>query len=149
MILTHSGESYECDVAVKCEYDNYIILYKNGAEIAAFNNISDFTDYVLSGGSFIAPRDFSMPIHLSVYTIGSRTISVSDWVLSEDGTQYYYEIASSIISGNTTTCNVFLLFAQGTELEYTSKQESGKITLYTEEAPLAEVVIDSVQIFRT
>lgn len=149
MTVTHSGTVYECAVAVKCEDDKYIILYDaNGAEIAAFHDIADFSEYTISGGSFVAPCDCSMPIPLSVYSIGARTISVSDWVLSEDETQYCYEIASSLISGNTATCNVFLLFAQGTELEYTAAQESGKITLYTAEAPIADVVIESVQIVR-
>lgn len=146
MILTHSGETYECDVAVKCNDDKYIKLYKNGEEIAAFHNISDFSDYVLSGGSFIAPCDCSFPIPLSVYSIGSRTIPVSAWI--ENESKYCYEIASDLISANVTTCNVFLLFASGTDLSYTATQEAGKVILYADFVPTSDVVIESIQITR-
>lgn len=149
MYVTFGGVTYECAVAVKCVDDCYIKLYdENGVEIVSFHDISDFSGFTISGGSFIAPNNCAVPVPLSVYTIGSRTISVSDWVLSSDGEQYCYEIASNLISGNTATCNVFLLFARGTELEYTAVQESGKITLYTAAAPIANVVIESVQIMR-
>lgn len=149
MYVTFGGVSYECAVAVKCEDDCYIKLYdENGVEIVSFHDISDFSGFTISGGSFVPPSGCAVPIPLSVYTIGSRTISVSDWELSEDEAQYCYEITSNLISGNTATCNVFLLFAQGTILEYTAVQESGKITLYTAAAPIADIVIESVQIMR-
>lgn len=149
MKVTYCGTTYECDTAVKCENDNYIKLYdSNGVEIAAFIGIADFSEYTISGGSFIAPCNSEMPIALTAYAIGGRTISTNDWTLSEDEASYYHEIESGLISANTTTCNVMLLFAQGTELEYTATQEAGKIVLHTEAAPIDDIVIDSIQITR-
>lgn len=148
MQIVHSGVTYECAIAVKCENDRYIKLYdENGAEIASFHNISDFSDYTISGGSFVAPCDCSMPIPLSAYAIGGRTITTNDWILSEDN-RFYYEIESGLISDNATTCNVTLLFAEGTTLAYEATQEAGKVVLYTDAAPLADVIIESIQIVR-
>ena len=147
MKLTHSGEVYECKVAVKCESDKYIKLYdKNGVEIASFHNISDFSEYALSGGSYKSPCDCTMPIPLGSYAIGGCTISKSDWVLS-DG-RYSYEIENGLISANATTCNILLFFAEGTEFEYEASQQSGKITLYVDAAPENDIVIDGIQITR-
>lgn len=148
MKLIHSGATYECDVAVKCENDKYIKLYDaNGIEIVSFNNISDFSDYTLSGGSFVDPCDCAMPIMLSTYSIGGRTIKTSDWIRSSSG-QYCYEIESGLISANATTCNISLMFAAGTVLAYEAKQEAGKIVLSTASAPLVDIVIDSILIQR-
>ena len=149
MKLTHSGVTYDCAVAVKCESDKYIKLYDAaGAEIASFNGISNFADFTLSGGSFVAPNNCALPIPLTTYAIGGRTITTNDWIQSSaDG--YYYEITSDLISQNATTCNVVLLFAQGTELSYTARQEAGKIKIITgETAPLYDVVIEGIQILR-
>lgn len=149
MKVIHCQRTYECAVAVKCENDRYIKLYDaNGTEIAAFHNISDFSKFTISGGSFVSPCDCTMPIPLSVYTIGGRTISTSDWKLGTDN-RYYYEINSNLISANVTTCNILIMFAQGTELEYNATQENGKLTLFTDAAPLANIVIDSLQITRS
>ena len=148
MILIHCGTSYYCDVAVKCENDRYIKLYKEGVEIVAFHNISDFSDFEISGGSYISPCDCVMPIPLTAYAIGGRTITTDDWILSEEENKYHYEIESDLISGNTTTCNILLLFAQGTELEYEARQEDGKVILITDAAPLYDVVIEGIQITR-
>ena len=148
MKVIHCGTTYECAYAVKCENDNYIKLYnENGAEIAAFHNISDFADYELIGGTFVDPCSCRMPLALSVYSIGGRTISTDDWILGEDN-RYYYEIESALISGNVTTCNISIFFAQGTELDYEATQEAGKLTLYTKAAPLSAIVIDSLQVTR-
>lgn len=148
MKITHCNRSYECAVAVKCESDRYIKLYDaNGVEIAAFHNISDFSKYEISGGSFVDPCACTMPIPLSVYTIGGRTISTNNWILGDDN-RYYYEIENNLISANVTTCNILILFAPGTELEYEATQEAGKLTLYTDAAPLDDIVIDSVQVTR-
>lgn len=148
MKVIHCGTTYECSYAVKCENDNYIKLYnENGAEIAAFHNISDFADYEISGGTFVDPCSCRMPIALSVYSIGGRTISTNDWILGADN-RYYYEIESDLISANITTCNISIFFAQGTDFEYEAMQETGKLILYTTAAPLADVVIDSLQITR-
>lgn len=150
MKITHCGVTYECDVAIKCENDNYIKLYDaNGFEIVSFYDISDFSEYEITDGEFVSPGDCEKPISLSVYSIGSRTISVNDWILADDESEYYYEIAHEMISANVATCNVSLLFAQGTEFEYEAAQETGKIIIYTPAAPLDDVVIDSVQIART
>lgn len=150
MKLIHCGVTYECDVAVKCENDNYIKLYDaNGAEIAAFHNISDYSDYELSGGSFVFPCDCTFPIALSVYSIGGRTITTNDWNLTEDESKFFYEINNDLISSNVTTCDIYLHFAKGTELEYEATQESGKIVLYTDAAPIDDVVIERIQITRT
>lgn len=148
MKLTHSGVTYECETAVKCENDKYIKLYDaSGVEIASFIGIADFSAYSISGGSFIDPCNCSKPIPLSTYAIGGRTIATEDWLLASNN-KFYYEIKSDLISENKTTCNVALLFAEGTELEYTTKQEAGKIVLYTDAAPLADVIIESIQITR-
>ena len=149
MQVTHSGVTYECNVAVKCENDKYIKLYdENGLEIVSFHNISDFSEYTISGGSFIAPCDCTTPIALTTYANGGRTITPNAWALTEDATKYYYEIENNLISGNSTTCNILLLFAPGTELDYEAAQEDGKITLYVAAAPLFDVVINSIQITR-
>ena len=149
MQILYCGTKYECDVAVKCECDNYIKLYdSNGVEIAAFHNISDFSAFEISGGEYIAPCDCTFPIVLTVYTIGGRTITTDDWILLEDGSKYYYEIASNLISANATTCNILLNFAPGTELEYEATQATGKVTLFVDAAPLYDVVIEGIQIAR-
>lgn len=147
MNVTHCGTTYECAVAVKCEDDKYIKLYdENGVEIAAFNNISDFSDYSITGGSFIAPCDCEKPIVLQTYVIGGKTIKKSDWILSNG--KYHYEIANDLISGNTTTCDILIIFAEGTEFEYKATQEAGKITFYVDATPNVDIVIDSIQITR-
>ena len=145
--VTHSGETYDCAVAVKCVNDNYIKLYdESGVEIAAFHNISNFSEYTISGGSFISPCDCSVPIPLTTYSLGGRTITSNDWILADS--RYYYEITSGLISANVTTCNILLLFAQGTELAYEASQEAGKVVLYVDAAPLYDVVIEGIQITR-
>lgn len=147
MRLTHSGEAYECSVAVKCENDRYIKLYdENGIEIASFHEISDFSDYVLSGGSFLFPCDCAMPIPLTAYAIGGRTIGTNDWKL--ENARYTYTIENGLISANETTCNILLLFADGTDFEYSATQEAGKIVLYADAKPETDIVIDSIQITR-
>lgn len=149
MKLIHSGITYNCEVAVKCENDRYIKLYDaSGAEIAAFHNISDFTEYEILDGAFVAPCDCTKPILLSTYVIGGRTIKTTDWIESETG-GFHYEINNDLISSNITTCDVLLLFAPGTELEYKATQETGKVVLYADSAPEADIVIDSIQITRT
>lgn len=149
MRVTHNGTVYECAVAVKCENDCYIKLYDaNGAEIVAFHNISDFSDFTVSDGSFSDPCNCNMPIALTAYSIGGRTIATNAWTFSEELQKYYHEIENGLISDNVTTCNILLLFAEGTEFEYTAAQEKGKIVLYTESIPEVDVVIDSIQITR-
>lgn len=149
MKVIHCGASYECSVAVKCETDKYIKLYdENGIEIAAFIGITDFSLFEISGGSFVPPNNCAMPISLAAYSIGGRTITTHDWTYSNDLQKYYYEISSGLISDNQTTCNVLLLFKQGTELEFEATQEAGKVTLFVDAAPLADIVLDSIQITR-
>lgn len=147
MKVTNGSATYDCNVAVKCENDRYIKLYdENGVEIISFNDIQDFSKYTISGGSFIFPCDCAMPIPLTAYSIGGRTIAPNDWV-SSSGT-YTFEINNGLISGNTTTCNILLLFAAGTELKYTATQEDGKIVLSVDSKPANNIVIDSIQITR-
>jgi len=148
MKVTHNNRTYECNVAVKCEIDKYIKLYdENGAEIASFYNISDFSKYTISGGSFVDPCDCSIAIPVSKYVIGGRTITTNNWILSDDG-KYIYEIENDVISGNATTCDILLLFAKGTSLSYEATQEDGKLTLSCVVAPTSDIVIDSIQITR-
>ena len=148
MKITHNGVTYECEVAVKCECDNYIKLYDaNGAEIVSFHNISDFSEYTISDGSFVAPGECALPIPLSAFSIGGRTIAPDDWILSDSGS-YNYEIESDLISDNAATCNIMLLFAPGTELSFEATQEAGKIVLSVKSAPLKNIVINSIQITR-
>lgn len=148
MRVIHGNTTYECAVAVKCECDNYIKLYdENGVEIAAFYGILDFSQYTISGGSFTDPGENTMPIALTTYSIGGRTITTNNWIIGDDN-RYYYEIENDLISANVTTCNISIFFAQGTELEYEATQEAGKLILYTKAAPLADIVIDSLQVTR-
>lgn len=147
MKITHSGTTYDCDVAVKCENDKYIKLYDaNGVEIASFHDISDFSEYTISGGSFIDPCDCAMPIKLNTHIVGGCTIPTSAWI--DSGSEFYFEINNDLISSNEDTCNVILYFAEGTELKYTATQEKGKIVLHTTAAPIAKVVIERMQITR-
>lgn len=148
MIVKHCGIDYECDVAAKCTSDNYIKLYKDGKEIAAFYEITDFSDFEISGGSFVAPCDGGNPILLTTYVVKGCTISAADWGTADDG-RFYYEIENDLVSANATTCNIMLFFAEGTKLIYSAVQSNGKITLYTTAAPLADVVIESIEITRT
>lgn len=148
MRVTHGNRTYECAVAVKNENDKYIVLYdENGGEIAAFHGISDFSKYEISGGSFVDPCECEMPIALSTYAIGGRTITTNNWILGDDN-RYYYEIENDLISANVTTCNILILFAPGTDFEYEAAQEAGKLILYTDAAPLDNIVIDSIQVTR-
>lgn len=149
MKVTYGNTTYECSVAVKCEADEYIKLYdENGVEIAAFYGISDFSQYVISGGSFTEPGENKMPIALTTYSIGGRTISTDNWILSEDETEYYYEIENNLISSNITTCDILIVFADGTDLDYTATQEAGKIILHVAAAPLSDIVINSIYVTR-
>lgn len=149
MKVIHCGVTYECEVAVKCENDCYIKLYDaSGAEIISFHGISDFAEFEISGGDFIAPCDCALPIVLTTYVIGGRTITTNDWILAADNSGYYYEIESNLISENAATCDIFILFAKDTDLTYTATQASGKVTINVEAAPLADIVIESIQITR-
>ena len=149
MKVIHCGTSYECSVAVKCEADKYIKLYdENGTEIAEFIGINDFSTFEISGGSFVPPCDCAMPISLAAYSIGGRTITTNDWTYSDDLQKYYYEITSGLISANETTCNILLLFKQGTELAFEATQEAGKVTLFVDAVPPSNIVLDSIQVAR-
>lgn len=149
MKVIHSGTTYECSTAIKCVNDRYIKLYdENGVEIAAFHDISDFSEYEVSGGSFSDPCSCPTPIILKRYVIGGKTIAFDAWSLSDDGTKFYHEIESNLISGNEKTCDVYLHFASGTELNYEGTQEDGKIILWTDAAPLYDVVIEKIEITR-
>lgn len=148
MQLKHFGTIYECAVAVKCTADKYIKLYdENGAEIASFYNISDFSDFTLEGGSFSAPCAHNLPILLSTYSIGGHTIKKSDWDVKSTG-QYFHEITNNLISANTVTCNITLYFASGTRFNYSAMQENGKIVLYVDVIPEKDIVIDNIIITR-
>lgn len=147
MQVTHSGVTYECNVAVKCETDKYIKLYDaNGVEIVSFNHISDFSDYTISGGSFIPPSNCNVPIELTTYVIGGRTIAPGDWK-STNG-KYAYTISNDLISANSTTCDILLNFAKDTQLTYQATQANGEITLSVDMKPTTNIVIDSIIITR-
>lgn len=148
MIVSHNGINYECAVAVKCEDDNYIKLFDaNGAEIIAFYNISDFTEYTIKEGSFTDPSLCALPIPVSCYVIGGHTIPADAWQAGEDG-KYYYTIENNVISANVATCNIVLFFAPGTDFEYVATQQAGKIVLCADSAPTSNIVIDSIQVSR-
>lgn len=148
MQVKNSGITYDCSVAVKCEADKYIKLYdENGMEIVSFDNIADFSAYTITGGEFIPPSNCSAPIELTTYVIGGRTIAPDNWILSEDS-KYHYEIENNLISANSTTCDILIIFAKGTELSYQATQEAGKLTLLTDAAPEVSIVIDSIMITR-
>lgn len=148
MIVSHNGTNYECAIAVKCEDDNYIRLFDtNGAEIITFYSISDFTEYTITEGSFTDPSLCALPIPVSSYVIGGRTIPADAWEAGEDG-KYYYSIENDVISANVATCNIVLFFAPGTDFEYTATQQTGKIVLCVASAPTSNIVIDSIQVSR-
>ena len=147
MQVTHSGVTYECNVAVKCTTDKYIKLYdSNNNEIASFDNISDFSSYTISGGSFIDPSSCNCPIELTTYVIAGKTIAPSNWTSSNG--KYTYTISNSLISANTKTCDILLIFAKGTELTYQATQAAGKITLTVDTKPDSNIVIESIMITR-
>lgn len=147
MKLIHFNEEYECSIAVKCESDKYIKLYDaNGAEIASFDHISDFSDYTLSGGYFVPPSSCNAPIELTTYVIGGRTIAPGDWELVNE--KFAYTISNDLISANTTTCDILLIFAKDTQLTYQATQETGKIILTVDIKPTTDIVIDSIKITR-
>lgn len=147
MQLKHSGITYTCEVAVKCESDKYIKLYnENGVEIASFNHITDFSEYTLSGGSFVSPSNCTTPIEVTTYILGKRVISQSDWIL-KDG-KYTYSITHNLISANSTTCDILLNFAKGTILQYDAEQKAGEIIFYTDFIPASDIVIESIKITR-
>lgn len=148
MKIKHNGVTYECAKAVKCSDDCYIKLYDEaGNEIAAFFGISDFEDYEIIDGEFTDPCDCNVPLQLTLYTIGGRTIQADDWIENDEGV-FEYEITSDLISSNISTCNVMLFFAQGTELEFTSIQSRGSIKLQTKSAPTDAIMIESIHIER-
>lgn len=147
MQVTNSGVTYDCSVAVKCETDKYIKLYDaNGVEIVSFENISDFSKFTISGGSYTAPSSCNVPLELTTYVIGGKTITPSNWTSSNG--KYTYTISNGLISANTTTCDILLVFAKGTDLEYTATQAAGKITLTVNTKPTSNVVIESIIISR-
>lgn len=77
--VTHCGESYVCTTAIKCENNKFIKLYdENNVEIVSFYNISDFSDYEISGGSFTAPDDCFAPIPVSLYKIGGKVVATNN-----------------------------------------------------------------------
>lgn len=146
MKITHSGITYECEYAVKCENDRYIKLYDSAMnEIAAFHGINDFNDFECDG-TFSNPCTVATPIALSTHVIPGATINSSDWIQDESG--YYFDIENAMISGNNKTCNIILNFAAGTEIEYNAEQSAGKIRLFVEKRPNTSVVIDSMIVFR-
>lgn len=74
MKVTHCGITYSCATAVKCEVNKFIRLYdENGLEIAAFDNINDFSDYTIADGEFTAPGGCTLPIPLFVFNLGGKT----------------------------------------------------------------------------
>lgn len=95
MKVTHSGVTYDCATAVKCEVNKFIKLYdENGTEIASFDNISDFSDYTISGGSFTAPGSCSLPLPLFVFNLEGKTycaLNVKDGERVELLTSDHYE----------------------------------------------------------
>lgn len=79
MKVTHCGVVYDCATAVKCEVNKFIKLYdENGLEIASFDNINDFSDYTISGGSFTAPNNCSVPVPVSVYKINGKIVATNN-----------------------------------------------------------------------
>lgn len=76
MKVTHCGVTYDCATAVKCEVNKFIKLYdENGLEIASFDNINDFSDYTVTGGSFTAPNNCSVPVPVSLYKINGKIVA--------------------------------------------------------------------------
>ena len=52
--LTYLGDSYDCATAIKGA-DYIHLLDKNGMTVAAFDNITDFSGFVLENGSYTTP----------------------------------------------------------------------------------------------
>ena len=53
MIVVVNDVQIECDKAIKGE--NFIELYMDGAKIASFEGISDFSGYSIEGGEWEIP----------------------------------------------------------------------------------------------
>lgn len=52
--VTYLGESYECSVAIKG--DDYIhLLDANGMMIAAFDGVTNFSNFIISGAAWYTP----------------------------------------------------------------------------------------------
>lgn len=143
--ITHCGMEYSCATAVKCTSDKYIKLFdENGVEIVSFDNISDFEEYTISGGSFTDPAACSVPLKMTTYVIGGRTILVSDW--KEVIGNYVYEIEHELFSQNKATCDIFICFGTNYDFDYIATQENGKIKLTTFQKPEEDIVITSIQV---
>ena len=54
--VTFLGETYSCEVALKGA-DFIHLLDENGCMVAAFDGISDFSGFAISGGSWTSPTD--------------------------------------------------------------------------------------------
>lgn len=54
--VTFLGEIYSCEVALKGA-DYIRLLDENGCMVAAFEGISDFSGFAISGGSWTSPTD--------------------------------------------------------------------------------------------
>lgn len=127
MQLIHDGVSYECARAVMCEEDCYIRLYDAaGKEIAAFFNISDFSQYTLSGGEFSYP-DCGAVIPMATYLIGSYYCPDDYW--TKNGVYYDYTIEHPLITHNMATCIVTYTSMHSTlnNIKHRVEQDNGKI----------------------
>lgn len=146
--VTHCGTIYTCETAIKCTCDNFIKLFDaNGVEIVSFENISNFDDFTISGGSFTDPQACAFPIPLTTYVISGKTISPSGWV--NFGSIFKHSIQNNLFSANEKTCDIFLIFQDShCDFEYQAEQKNGEIVLYVEKKPEVDIVIDSIKITR-
>lgn len=145
--LIHNGITYEAEYAVRCDKDKYIKLFDaKYNEIAAFHEISNFSDYTLVGGWTSPCAYYPTPISLSAYAMPGAIINATNWIEGESG--YYYDITNALISGNTKTCHVILNFASGTEFEYKAEQTTNQIRLIVDKIPNDLINIESITILR-
>ena len=53
--VTYLGENYECAVAIKG--DDYIhLLDENGVMVAAFDGVTNFSNFMISGANWTTPK---------------------------------------------------------------------------------------------
>lgn len=147
--VTHSGTTYTCETAIKCTSDKYIKLFDaNGVEIVSFEQITDFSEFTISGGSFTDPASCEKPIMLTTYVVGGKTIQTNDWTQDKTG-EFIYEIQNNLISANENTCDILLIFGnKHLNFEYYGRQEDGKLILSTPTKPGSTIYIKSIQITR-
>ncbi len=155
--LKHDGIEYIYDFAIKCEDDNYLILYdENKNEIISFYNISDWSAFEFDpGDSVYDPSSLGFcksSLNTKTYVTGETWIPPEDFVESELHGDELFEcvIPIPIVSPNKITCDVFIEFDLPTTpyFEYTAEQGEGYIKILSKSIPIGGLLINKITITR-